>query len=135
MQWLVDLVAEQVIATIGIPPVYIDRGDPAVTDFDFAYFSVTNAWTEFDLSAIVPAGAKAVNLTCTLRATSINRKIQFRRHENVNDKSRSRMFTQVANQFITKDLVIACDENRKLDYFRDLIGINSASVDVKGWWL
>jgi len=130
MQWLIDLIIE----AIGIPPCYIDRGDPAAADFTIADFNITNAWTMLDLSAIVPEGATAVNCSFTIKATSVNRKFRLRRHGNVNDIAMGKVRTQVANVLIGDNCTVAVDADRKVDYWRELIGINFCNMNILGWW-
>jgi hypothetical protein len=131
MQWLIDLIIE----AIGIPPVYIDRGDPAALDFLIGDFPVTDNWTMLDLSGIAPAGAKAVSMQVVIRATSTGRVLQFRRHGNVNAMAKKSILTQVGGVYCHGDLTVGCDSDRKVDYFRNLVGINYCHMIVTGWWL
>lgn len=131
MQWLIDLVIE----AIGIPPVYIDRGDPNGHDYDENSLAVRNVWTELDLSAIVPAGAQAVNVDMSVNATSVNRKFRLRRHGNIFGTASRRIRTQAAGVAFDGGGAVAIDNDRKIDYNIDLIGITVIRMTVLGWWL
>ena len=131
MQWLIDLVIE----AIGIPPVYIDRGDPAADDFVKADFIADGNWYEEDLSAIVPEGAKAVVLRVDLRSDAVGKWIQMRKPGNVNTKNVSMARTQIANLYITNDMICSISEDRKIEWrIQAALWIN-VEIVVKGWIL
>ena len=62
MQWLIDIIAEKVKNEIGIPPVFVDRGDVPFWDIDDFSTLFDNAWHTIDLSLIVPEGTSAILL-------------------------------------------------------------------------
>lgn len=131
MQWLIDLVTE----AIGIPPVYIDRGDTAAWDFEKADFDIDGAWHELDLSAIVPEGAQAVYITSYWRATALNRVINFRRHGNSNNVVALRSSNNVADVIVRFNGLVACDEDRKIDFNIEAGLYNYIYVTISGWIL
>lgn len=135
MQWLIDLVAERVIATIGIPPTYIDRGDPAAIDYTVGDFTRDDTWRELDLSAIVPEGATAVALTLVFNYGATNRHAYFRKNGNANDIIFTGLTNPVATLDYIGDLVCAVSSDRKIDY-KISTGIGMVvNLSVKGWWL
>lgn len=135
MQWLIDILAERVIATIGIPPVYIDRGDPAIDDFTFPDFTVDNAWHDLDLSAIVPEGAKAVQFHAEVRAPIIGDTFALRKNGNVNAANINLLVIQVGDVVIAQNLASALDTNRFIEY-RVINPLTQVIIlTVKGWWL
>lgn len=135
MQWLIDIITERVIAEIGIPPTFIDRGDPPGADYILAQFIVDWGWHELDLSAIVPAGAKAILFQINGIPLDINAGFYMQRHGNVNFTVYSQYAPNVVGASHNEDLTVACDEDRKVDY---LVGVGHfVDIDlvVKGWWL
>ncbi|MBA7611862.1 hypothetical protein ES703_19093 [subsurface metagenome] len=135
MQWLINLVAERVIATIGIPPVYIDRGDPAAVDYTDATLTRNAAWHELDLSAIVPAGAKAVSLNLKFRSNLVSLEGWFRKNGNANTAAIAGVETAVAGVNVYGDLTVALDSDRKINYLFGAGGLDVISLTIKGWWL
>jgi len=131
MQWLVDLVIE----AIGIPPVFIDRGDPAVADFAVGDLTADGAWHNLDLSGIVPANASAVLLHAGIRDNLIGQNTYIRRKGNVNWENSCRMITQVANLAISQDIVCPIGSNGLLEYNLSATVWTSIGIRVKGWWL
>lgn len=131
MQWLIDLI----IDAIGVPPCFIERGDPSGYDFMTGYFTIDAAWHEMDLSAIVPAGAKAVSMYAIVQTTTAARYIMFEKNGNVNHMMLATFRTQVANQSMTGDLICAVDEDRKIQYRIEVASWTLIFVNVKGWWL
>lgn len=131
MQWLIDLVIE----AIGVPPCYIDRGDPGDVDFDQTDFTDDAAWHTLDLSAIVPENAQAVNLTAFIVATEVSKVFWFREDGNVNSYNASGLSTQIAFQPVITNMSISLSTDRKLAYNLDPSTWLSIGVTVCGWWL
>jgi hypothetical protein len=111
---------------------FVDRGDPAASDY--TALSPGN-WIALDLSGIVPAGAKSVVLRVGIGYTEAGKKIMFRKKGNVNAINISEITTQVANGSITQDVIVACDDNRMIEYKLDIGTIIAEWVIIKGWWL
>lgn len=146
MQWLIDIIKEWVQAqgyaleswveakgylTTG----FVDRGDPVDEDFDITDFTCDNTWRELDLSAIVPAGAKAVSLYFTTRCSVIQKYWSFRNADNVNLNNISRIRPQIANFFDAGDFTVPVSTNRKIHYNCSDGCVWTVFLTVKGWWL
>jgi len=125
--------SKQTTAFLGA--AFYDRGDPGAADF--LSFTNDSLWHTLDLSSIVPSGATAVSLKVSYAATRNGggSYIELRKNGNSNTINVGIIFTQVANNVISGDMVIAVDSNRKIQYLA-LSGdsIDSAEVTVKGWW-
>ena len=106
MQWLIDIIAAKVIATIGIPPVYIDRGDPASWDFGTGQLIEDFQWHTYSLASIVPAGASAVALFVIIIAPLDECSIAFRRTGNVNTKNISCCIAVTADMLYCYDVIV-----------------------------
>lgn len=130
MQWLIDLVIE----AIGVPPVFIDRGDPATSDWNQATLTLDGAWHELDISAIVPTNASAILFRGLMRDGAIAKRLGFRKAGHVNAFNTSIMYTQVADVFIQQDCIIAVTTNQKIEYIADA-GIDLIFLTIAGWWL
>lgn len=111
MQWLIDMVIE----AIGVPPCSIDRGDPADLDLLKADFFTDGAWHEHDLSAVVPEGAKAINVTVKYSANAVGREIKFRKHGNTNERNVLQGSNPVANLPYMMNGLIEVDADRKIE--------------------
>lgn len=131
MQWLIDLVIE----AIGIPPVYVDRGDYQTYDFKTTDFTQDTAWHELDLSAIVPAGASAVKFHLKTRNTTVATFMRFRKHGHTGDEYRCTNRTQVSNIAFGFYLVVGVDSDRKIDYYVKTPNFTAIHITVQGWWL
>lgn len=131
MQWLVDLV----IAAIGIPPTFIDRGDPVAWDYQKGDFISNDAWHDLDLSAIVPEGAVAVALAVKATHLIAQKTFIFRKGGNVNWTNLAQGITQTADFIYFCDLIVACDADRKIQYYMTTGVWEELYVTVKGWWL
>ena len=131
MQWLVDLIIE----AIGIPPTFIDRGDPAAKDFETGDFTADDNWHDLDLSGIVPEDATAIAATVLLFNIAVNKDVFFRKNGNVKTFNVSRFTTQVASVLISGDIIVAVDADRKIEYMLETGGWMTIHLTVKGWWL
>jgi len=113
---------------------YVYRGDPAVFDYKEPDWTMDYLWHELDLSAIVPANAKAIDASFIIAARSTGKFFHFRRHGQVNNKNICFGMINVAWGSYGFDLTIPCDADRKIDYLMspdiDLV----ANFIVKGWW-
>ncbi len=131
MQWLIDLVIE----AIGIPPVYIDRGDPAAADFTKITLTADGAYHELDLSGIVPAGASAVHLAMQLIHGAIGVSLRLREIGNVNETNSATLFVQVAFSAIYHDPFIKIGVDRKIEYKLSNVAWTTVDLTVRGWLL
>lgn len=135
MQWLIDIINEQMAAYLGIPPVYVDRGDYQDTDYAVGDFTQDNNWYELDLSTIVPAGAAAVKLHVKTRNNNVGTYLRFRKHGHTGNTYRCTNRTQVANVIIGHYLVVSLDAGRKIDYYVAVPAFLGINLTVQGWWL
>lgn len=113
---------------------FVNRGDPANPDYTQATLTADGSWHELDLSSIVPDRAKAVVMVLRVRDDEVRNYLRFRRLGNINEDNVSELWTQVSNIFISKDLTIPLDENRKIEYNLQFTSFDLIWLTVKGWW-
>lgn len=135
MQWLIDLCAERVIETIGIPPTFIDRGDPAAYDFIANDLTKDDAWHDLDLSGIVPSGSTAVLINLQAKSNGAGNYFQLRTNGNSNSRNVSYITTPVAVVANGFDCIVPVDSTRIIEYLLSVATWFTASLTVKGWWL
>lgn len=114
--------------------VYVDRGDPAVADNATGEFTKDDAWHNYDLSSIVPAGAKTILIRVLAATTAAGHQFALRKEGNSNAINMAQVRTQVANVVISQDLIVSCDANRVLEYFATNATWSTLNVTVAGWW-
>lgn len=119
------------------PPVNIAdishwRGDPSSADKTESDLSTTNAWTDLDLSAIIPPGAKTVNMICSLTGNA-GSLLKFRRNGQTGDKSVAVIGSSVNSVTVYADLIVSCDDDRIIEYYRSS-DITAITLTVKTWW-
>jgi len=131
MQWLVDLIIE----AIGIPPTFIDRGDPAAWDYAAGDFTKDGNWHELDVSAIVPAGATAVLLKYEFQGVAVDTTFEFRKDGNANAYNTAKIRAVIAGVVHYCDCVCPISTDRKLEYRQTGNPIININVVIKGWWL
>ena len=114
---------------------FVSRGDPAAADKTQATLTINGTWVDWDLSSIVPAGAKAVLLGVEFVQTTADVGMFFRRNGNSNEIARSALRSQVANVNYARDVIVALDSNRVIEYFIVNTGTwTNISITVCGWW-
>lgn len=131
MQWLIDLI----IDAIGVPPCYVDRGDPAAYDYYVGDFTKDGAWHDLDLSAIVPAGAVSVCILIYLKSLSSGRWFRLRQKGKVNEFNICSRITPIAATAYITDGVVTLDANRVIQYKIQNTTWNNIRLCIKGWWL
>ena len=113
---------------------FVDRGDPAAVDFTEADLSLVTAWRDLSLSAIVPAGAKAVVIATTITDNLVGSRIKLRKNGNTNAINVAQLKTQVANNANNADKIVACDNDRKIEY--DVtVGTDDLNLTIAGWFI
>jgi len=131
MQWLIDLIIE----AIGIPPTYITRGPHAASDWDLNDLIVDGADHDLDMSALVPAGASAVNLHI-VGTTNTIADIFYLRPKSVPVIFGScTLRPQVAAHAYCVRRAWAVDADRIMTYKFSGVGWTYWKLNVKGWWL
>lgn len=135
MQWLIDMAIAAMKQYLVDNPRYVDRGDPVGTDWTGVDFISDGTWRDLDLSAIVPAGAKAVLFDIGIKDAGINADFYLRKKGNINIWNRSTIRNQVANLYLFNPAICACDEDRFVQYWITAAADPDLRVTIRGWWL
>ena len=114
---------------------FVDRGDPAAYDKTASDFINDTNPHDFDLSAIVPAGAKAVLLLVDSNNNTAATYVDFKKKANSNYYNVSRITTSAANIPISLDLICPIGSDGKITYRTSGGAFNSINLVVKGWWI
>lgn len=112
---------------------YVHRTTPAKEDFDETDLTVEITWTDIILPDIVPVGTIAVLLGVYLKTTEANRTIQFRKNGDDNFVEGNGLTTQVAGQGIRNHFWVACDADRKIEYYKGAATWTNINVTVLAW--
>jgi microcystin-dependent protein len=123
--------APEIITTYGF---FHDRGDPASADLTQAEMTTDGNWHDFDMSSIVPDGAKAVVLMVSIMDDVATSQLILRKKGNTNTVSYSGCRTMVANINSTWDLTVPCSTGRVIEYNATAGTWSAISIVVKGWW-
>ncbi|MBA7611857.1 hypothetical protein ES703_19088 [subsurface metagenome] len=134
MQWLINLVAERVIATIGIPPTYIDRGDVEFADWNRDDLTIDGAWHELDVSAIVPANASAILFNMWMEDGVVHQFAGLRKSGRVYAWMEWGGWTQVGGAVVQQGIIVPTSPNGKVEYLVHT-GMDWIFFTVRGWWL
>lgn len=118
----------------GLIEMYVDRGDPAAYDYAKEDLTLDGAWHDLDLSAIVPAGAKAVLLIGHVQGNAVDWEIIFRKNSQTNEINHGGMETLRANIERCRIMIVACDANRVIEYKADNQAWDNLDLAVRGWW-
>ncbi len=114
---------------------YIDRGDPASSDFEHTDLTRDAAWHAMDLSSIVSSNAIAISLSLKVSNSAANTYMGFRKNGNTNALTSILTRVQVAGIANDATVVVACDSNQVIEYIASATGWATIRVTVLGWWL
>ena len=135
--------SDKAIPTEKAVKTYVDargyhRRDTEPTDWDYEVGDLTTdgTWNELvNLSAIVPAGAKAVHLLVMVADGVSDSHLQFRSNGNDGIYEVAVIRTQVANLVNDADLIVKCDSDRKIQYEGSNLTFTTIQIVVKGWFM
>ncbi|MFA5763644.1 MAG: hypothetical protein WC915_02440 [archaeon] len=114
---------------------YVDRGDPSNWDFTTTDFIADSAWHDLDLSAIVPAGAKAVSIKLYVDKTVANRVVSLRKKGNTNTIAGITINTQSASFGIYGNGIVGCDSDQVVEYYAQSGAWPTFNLVVTGWFI
>ena len=115
---------------------FVDRGDPSAFDFSIGDLTTDATWRDLDLSSIIPAGAKAVLFSATVRDDdAANSVFQLREKGNSNTHNVAAIRTQAAAVTQELALIVVPDSDRKVQYKASNVTWNKIDLLVRGWWL
>ncbi|GAI54072.1 unnamed protein product [marine sediment metagenome] len=134
MQWLIDMAIEAMEAWFADYGGYHDRGPSVGNDFTEADLTQDGNWNELDLSAIVPAGAKAVNLHSTAIDPNIGKAIYMRPAGDTTIIGTCTLRNQVANVSIGFYVPMSLSTGRKIEYKSAAPGYAGVTMKIRGWW-
>lgn len=135
MQWLIDIISANVIATIGIPPTFIDRGDAFAWDWTKFTIDDDGTWKTWDLSGIIPVEATAVSIQTWIVINAVNEKVRFRPGAAYGTEAEAGSITQVGNIGLINDFTVAVGPNRTIQYNVTNAAWLQLNISIKGWWL
>jgi len=137
MQSLIELIAEKVIAEIGIPPVYVWRGEQNDCDWDQTTLILDSAFHELDLGGIIPAGASAVNMFARVKNPTVgfNVKFQMKKQGAIHTQYTCILRPQVADIWIGGLYPIKLSDDRKIEYNARSLTLCEVKLVIRGWWL
>ena len=122
------------LAMKGEISMFIDRGDPIGWDFVIPSWTTNGLWHSLNLSAIVPAGAKAVLLQTEVQSMGATDKIRFRELGNANQINMATCETLRAGIIRSEMKIVASSADRKIQYMADNIAWITINCTVRGWW-
>jgi len=114
---------------------FYDRGDPAAADWVETDLTTDGSWHDLDLSSIVPEDTICVCLAVEIKYTATEFKLEFRKKGYTNNLTNSISRTQAVNVWNSNDCIVACDEDRFIQYRGSNVATPVIYVTVKGWWI
>ncbi len=114
--------------------MYVDRGDPASSDFTLTDFTRDGAWHSLDLSAFIPVTARAVLIDIDFDNTQANKHITLRKNGNTNNLNHFDVATKVAGQDEHAMAIITPDSGRLIEYNITSGNWDAITFSVRGWW-
>ena len=114
--------------------MFVDRGDPAAVDFVYTDLTLDGAWNELDLSAIIPATARAVLIELDIESAHVDNNFVFRKDGSSNEINHTGAVTKSNNKDQHKTCIVATSNSRKVEYKGDVATWSVINICVRGWW-
>ena len=114
---------------------YVARADVATYDFDTTSLTEDGAWHTLDLSAIVPAGAKAVVLRLGASRSLAGQYFRVAPLGYTQPCNQANVATQVANVINEQTTIMPMNAARTLSYWATSGTWTAIRVCVLGWWI
>ena len=112
----------------------VDRNWVGDYDFTLEDFIVAGEWTDLDLSAIVPKGSNAVLLSVTAKTSVTIGTLYFRKNGILTSIEANGVSTQIADVLKEQQIIIFCDKDSVIEYFKDELSWTILNVVVYGWF-
>jgi len=92
------------------------RSDISAFDISHTSLTMNNNWYDLDLSGIVPAGTRVVNLRVTYKDGTVGAYIEFRKNGYSNAATASPFGVLVANVYHYGNAWVPCDTSQVIEY-------------------
>lgn len=126
--------------TIPLDNRFVDRGDPATSDYEVGDLTTDDTWNDLDLGAggagIVPTNAVAVLLYVKVQDDdAAGSYLFFRKNGNSNSHAIGAVRVQVAGVGNDNSVTVPCDGNGIIEYLAANVTWATVRITVLGWWL
>jgi len=113
---------------------FVDRGDPVDYDKTVGDFVKDAAWHDWDLSAIVPSGARAVLIRLVGEASSAGTCMRLRKDGNAYSTNSAYLYASAANITYGGDYIVPCSAGRVIEYYVANANWTALNALVAGWF-
>ena len=121
----------EILSTYGF---FHDRGDPSGHDKTAADWTMDGTWVDWDLSSVVPAGAKGIVIRGYVKSSQAGESFLARENGNSNEYNILQAITQAADIGVPFEGVVPCDAGRVIEYkFQNTGHWSDAVATVVGW--
>ena len=125
---------DEQIASVPTGMKFVDRGDPAVADFDKNALTESGAWIELDLSGIIPKEARLVKLRLVAQSELLTATCSVRKKGNINEVNVDRLEVSATGVPYCVTLCVACGSDGIIEYKFSAIMFWALDITVRGWW-
>ena len=114
---------------------FLKKPDQQTYDFTLTDFTRDYQYHDLDLSAKVPAGAKAVMLWGAYKSDTPDCEANFAQNVHTGEYLKDIFFQHVANIGTTLDSTIPLDGDRIIQYRFSNVTYQYINISVVGWWI
>ena len=121
----------------GVLNSFVNRGDPAATDFAVGDFTTDGTWRTLDIAATgIPASAKAVLLQLEIGDDAAASLFMVRTGGQSNAINIALTYTQVSGVLKGNSIVIPMNgSNTNIEYWASNLTWTTINLDIGGWWV
>lgn len=114
--------------------LFFDRGNFSNYDKTLGNFTLDGTYRDWDLSAIVPAGAKGVLLRVLAKSAAAGLSFRVRKNGTASTTNFASYWSKAGSVYDGGELTVSCDANRVIEYAGDAGAWVELNVMVSGWW-
>ena len=114
---------------------FVDRGDPSTYDFTQAALTTNGVWNDLNLSSIIPKGTVLVLIRASVSDETVGLLLAFRKNGQKNTINASQIRTQQVSMYNSSDMIVACDNQRIIEYAATNTTWTTIQIIVRGWWV
>ncbi|MCK4268696.1 MAG: hypothetical protein KAX16_07675 [Actinomycetia bacterium] len=115
-------------------PGFHDRGIPVGLDLAETDVTADDTWRDWDISAIIPPGAKTAAIFAKIKNNSVGATFGLRKDLTSGSPIASLIFTIIASEWAVSDIFCPCSSARKLEYYAANVGWEGIQISIKGWF-
>jgi len=130
MQWLIDIITEQLKQQVG----YFHLNCPPTPHWSTPDLAASTAWITREASPFVPTGTRAILLRCFGEAPAPDQRLQIRAIGDIPWHNMGILRTQVANRSMDMDKIVTLNDALQFETKVSTVTWTTVYMTIQGYW-